>query len=100
MAVPCARSIVGCLLVASLVFLHPGTVAAQHALGRSTGGIDRLQAERGVEGRFPSSRLTLEPEQYGALASFPDLGVLRVLPYYQFTSAFSDIISMLFFKLQ
>lgn len=90
MAVPCARAIVGCLLVAGLMFFHPGTAAAQHALGRSTGGIDRLQAERGIEGRFPSSRLTLEPEQYGALATFPDLGVLRVLPYYQFATAFSD----------
>lgn len=61
-----------------------------HSLGRSTGGIQRLQAERGIEGRFPSSRLTLEPEEYEGLVQLPHLGVFRLLPYYQFATAFSD----------
>lgn len=90
MGVRRVRAVLGCLLAASLVLLHMNAADGQHALGRSTGGINRLQAERGISERFPSSRLTLEPDQYEGLASFPDLGVLRVLPYYQFTTSYTD----------
>ncbi len=74
-----------------LLVMASGAAYGQgRAMGRATGGIDRVQAERGLSGRFPSSRLTLEPEQYKGLLSLPDLGVLRVLPYYQFSTSFSD----------